>query len=163
MTTNKYCSLFDKICHADFFVWRPLCVVEIKFYKIIFFIVLWPSQRSLRALPAQWNRCCTYFIGAVISYPVVYCIGRRIENFMGNSNEVWVYWIVAWELIHRLNGSEFWVQRLHLMDTALNINQNLAYPSYPIEWNGFITKWRHDPIGTSCLGFFNPERWTLNL
>jgi len=52
---------------------------------------------------------------------------------MGNSNEMWVYWNVAWELIHGLNGSEFWVQRLHLLDTALNINQNLAYPSYPIE------------------------------
>ena len=47
---------------------------------------------------------------AVISYPVVYCIDRRIQNFIWNSNEVWVYWCTAMRpgvFIHRLNGSRF--------------------------------------------------------
>ena len=65
-------------------------------------------------------------------------------------------------LITKPRGSRFWVQRLEPMDTAHNINQNLVYPSYPIKWNGFIARWRHDPFDTSCLCFFNPERWTLN-
>ena len=55
------------------------------------------------------------------------------------------------------------VQRLQPMDTAHNINQNLPYPSYPIEWNGFITRWRHDPFDRCCLDFLstrNVEPWT---
>jgi hypothetical protein len=44
------------------------------------------------------------------------------------------------------------------MDTAPNINQNLEYPSFPFEINGFVTGLRHDAFDRSCLGFFNPER-----
>ena len=71
-----------------FSVFHPTRIFEIKSDKIILYIVLWPSQRSLRALPAQWNLCCTYFIGAVNYNAVVYCIGRRRENFIGNWNDL---------------------------------------------------------------------------
>ena len=40
------------------------------------------------------------------------------------------------------------------MNTVYHIDQDPEYPTYPIGWNGFI--WA---VG----GFFNPERWTLNL
>ena len=58
-----------------------------------------------------------------------------------------------------VSGSGFRVKRLQAIDTVHGINQNLAYPSYPIEWNGLIARWRHTPFGMMS-GFFQPG--TLN-
>jgi hypothetical protein len=45
-------------------------------------------------------------------------------------------------IILKLSGSGFKVQRLQPMDTAADVNQNIAYPSYPIEPNGFTGLFR---------------------
>jgi len=101
LKTNKYCSLFDKNCHADFLL-------------DVHFVLLKLNQISTGCLlyrPAQ----------------------RKLYGKFKRNVGVLVYCGEAWGLIHGLNASEFWVQRLHLMDTALNINKNPVYPAYPIE------------------------------
>jgi hypothetical protein len=57
---------------------------------------------------------------------------------------IWFSITTSW---HARSGPA--VQRLGPMDTAHNIKQNLEYPSCPVEWNGFITVWRHDPFDRS--------------
>ena len=96
--------VFEFPCH--FFLpkgfWQLTNIVLSLTKIVILFSVFHPTR--IFEIKSDVNRLCNSSV--VIPYPVVYCIGWRIENFIGDSNEVWVCCGEAWELYNKVWGSQ---------------------------------------------------------